>query len=300
MVVSGTHGVEGYCGSALQSRWLESCVADRPHEFAVVCLHGLNPYGFSWVRRTNEDNVDLNRNFIDWDRPPPANPGYDEIADLLVPREWTDAGAGVHRRPAARDARRAWVGELPADDQRRAVQPGRRRVLRRRRSCVVPTPAPRLVRAASRWRSPGRGSSICTPGWDPGARASSSRARAALTQRHISGPASGGGRSRPWSAATASRRGCRATGSTWLPASPHRPRSRRRPSSSARSTPGACSRRCAAMPGCMPTATRPHPRRPTCAARSEPPSWTTTRPGSSLGARVFHQVIEQTFVALSE
>ena len=90
MVVSGTHGVEGYCGSALQSRWLESCAADRPHELAVVCLHGLNPYGFSWVRRTNEDNVDLNRNFIDWDRPPPANPGYDEIADLLVPREWTD------------------------------------------------------------------------------------------------------------------------------------------------------------------------------------------------------------------
>jgi hypothetical protein len=90
MVVSGTHGVEGYCGSALQSRWLEACAADRPHELAVICIHGLNPFGFSWVRRVNEDNVDLNRNFVDWDRTPPANPGYDEIAELLVPTEWTD------------------------------------------------------------------------------------------------------------------------------------------------------------------------------------------------------------------
>ena len=90
VVVSGTHGVEGYCGSALQSRWLECCAADRPHDMAVVLVHALNPYGFSWVRRTNEDNVDLNRNFVDWDQPLPTNPGYDEIAELLVPSRWTD------------------------------------------------------------------------------------------------------------------------------------------------------------------------------------------------------------------
>jgi hypothetical protein len=90
LIVSGTHGVEGYCGSALQSRWLRHCAADRPGDLAVVCLHALNPYGFSWVRRTNEDNVDLNRNFVDWNGPPPANPDYDEIADLLVPARWTD------------------------------------------------------------------------------------------------------------------------------------------------------------------------------------------------------------------
>lgn len=90
LIVSGTHGVEGFCGSALQSRWLESCASDRPGHLAVVCVHGLNPFGFSWVRRTNEDNVDLNRNFVDWDHDVPRNPGYDEIADLLVPTEWTD------------------------------------------------------------------------------------------------------------------------------------------------------------------------------------------------------------------
>ncbi len=30
----------------------------------LVLLHSLNPYGFAWRRRTNEDNVDLNRNWL--------------------------------------------------------------------------------------------------------------------------------------------------------------------------------------------------------------------------------------------
>jgi hypothetical protein len=91
LVVSGTHGVEGYCGSALQSDWLERATPQRPAPVAVVLVHALNPFGFSWVKRTNEDNVDLNRNFIDWSATPPATPDYDEIADLLVPEQWTEA-----------------------------------------------------------------------------------------------------------------------------------------------------------------------------------------------------------------
>ncbi len=90
MIVSGTHGVEGYCGSALQSHWLRTAAGDRPEHVRVVFVHALNPFGFSWVRRTDEHNVDLNRNFIDWDETPPARPDYDEIASLLVPRGWND------------------------------------------------------------------------------------------------------------------------------------------------------------------------------------------------------------------
>jgi len=89
LVVSGTHGVEGYAGSALQSWWLR----ERSGSIAgvrVVLVHALNPVGFSWVRRVNEDNVDLNRNFLDWSDGPLANPGYAEIADLLVPTLWDD------------------------------------------------------------------------------------------------------------------------------------------------------------------------------------------------------------------
>jgi hypothetical protein len=90
MVVSGTHGVEGYAGSMCQSRWLETHDASiLPAGIALLFVHALNPYGFSWVRRVNEDNVDLNRNFADFDDPP-ANPGYDALAEALSPAEWTD------------------------------------------------------------------------------------------------------------------------------------------------------------------------------------------------------------------
>jgi hypothetical protein len=90
LVVSATHGVEGYCGSALQTHWLAHCAHERPEGLRLVHVHALNPFGMAWVRRVNEDNVDLNRNFVDWSDSPPANPDYDTIADLLVPDVWSD------------------------------------------------------------------------------------------------------------------------------------------------------------------------------------------------------------------
>jgi hypothetical protein len=90
-VVSGTHGAEGFAGSALQTHWLEHDAGDRPAGVRVVMMHAHNPYGFAWTRRVNEDNVDLNRNYIDWSRPAPANPEYADIADLLVPDDWSAA-----------------------------------------------------------------------------------------------------------------------------------------------------------------------------------------------------------------
>jgi predicted deacylase len=91
LIVSGTHGVEGFAGSALQRRWLDQRASTMPDDVRVVLVHALNPYGFAWTRRVDERNVDLNRNSLDWSRPPPDNPGYDEIADLLVPPRWDPA-----------------------------------------------------------------------------------------------------------------------------------------------------------------------------------------------------------------
>jgi hypothetical protein len=91
VVVSGTHGVEGYAGSALQAGLLAGPARNLPAGLGLVLIHALNPYGFAWIKRTNEDNVDLNRNFIDWDGPVPTNPGYDELAEVLVPEEWDEA-----------------------------------------------------------------------------------------------------------------------------------------------------------------------------------------------------------------
>lgn len=85
---SGTHGVEGYCGSGVQTALLSEGFADElPDGTALVLVHAINPYGFAWNRRVNEDNVDLNRNFIDHSKPYPENPGYEELADAINPRD---------------------------------------------------------------------------------------------------------------------------------------------------------------------------------------------------------------------
>lgn len=88
-MVSGTHGVEGFCGSGCQVALLaDGFVEARPSGCAVVLLHALNPYGFAWLRRVNEDGVDLNRNFQDFSQPLPDSSAYEELHDALVPREW--------------------------------------------------------------------------------------------------------------------------------------------------------------------------------------------------------------------
>jgi hypothetical protein len=91
IISSGCHGIEGFAGSGIQIALLNDAewrAAARQAGVAVLYIHGLNPYGFSWWRRTTHENVDLNRNFQDFSRPPPANPAYDELADLLVPAHW--------------------------------------------------------------------------------------------------------------------------------------------------------------------------------------------------------------------
>jgi len=86
---SATHGVEGFCGSAVQTAWLEDGGAgQRPEQIAVLLIHAVNPHGFAWLRRVNEDNVDLNRNWIDFTRPPPVNAGYGLLRDAICPRDW--------------------------------------------------------------------------------------------------------------------------------------------------------------------------------------------------------------------
>ncbi len=90
LMVSATHGVEGHCGSGAQSAWLERGEAAHiPPGVAVLLVHAINPHGFAWTRRVTEDNVDLNRNWIDFAAPLPENPGYDDLADVILPREWT-------------------------------------------------------------------------------------------------------------------------------------------------------------------------------------------------------------------
>jgi hypothetical protein len=89
VTVSGTHGVEGYPGTAVQLAWLAA--RRQPDDVALLQIHALNPYGYAWTRRVAEGNVDVNRNFVDHDRPLPENPGFEELFPYLCPRSWDEA-----------------------------------------------------------------------------------------------------------------------------------------------------------------------------------------------------------------
>lgn len=88
VVVSGTHGVEGYAGSGAQMGFLtQSAFAATPGDTRIVLIHALNAHGFAWNRRVTEDNVDLNRNFVDHTIARPPHPGYLELRDAIGPKD---------------------------------------------------------------------------------------------------------------------------------------------------------------------------------------------------------------------
>lgn len=86
---SGTHGVEGYCGSGAQIGLLQSGMfADLPADTSIVFVHAMNPYGFSHDRRVTEENVDLNRNFRDFSSSVLPESNYSKIHEHVLPEEW--------------------------------------------------------------------------------------------------------------------------------------------------------------------------------------------------------------------
>lgn len=91
IVSSACHGVEGHCGSGVQvfalydDEWREKA---RAAGVAVMYVHALNPHGFSHRRRVTNENVDLNRNFVDFSQPLPVNAAYAKLHALLLPDAW--------------------------------------------------------------------------------------------------------------------------------------------------------------------------------------------------------------------
>ena len=91
--ISGVHGVEGFAGSAIQIKWLRS-LAQGPERLegksqqTILFVHGFNPWGMSWLRRVNQENVDLNRNVIGEATHLPKSKEYDLLRPVLMASGW--------------------------------------------------------------------------------------------------------------------------------------------------------------------------------------------------------------------
>ncbi|MEW4488276.1 M14 family metallopeptidase [Thalassoglobus sp. JC818] len=91
VVTSGLHGVEGFLGSAIQAMIIRhfSNRLDPERESAILLVHAINPFGFDQLRRFDENNVDLNRNFLlRGEEYQGANEGYRNLNRLLNPPNW--------------------------------------------------------------------------------------------------------------------------------------------------------------------------------------------------------------------
>jgi hypothetical protein len=87
-LVSGTHGQEGFYGSALQIEFLRDLKV--PTGMNVIALHALNPWGFSHLSRTDETNVDINRNFTEYGVAFAQDEIYPRLFRALCPDDWTE------------------------------------------------------------------------------------------------------------------------------------------------------------------------------------------------------------------
>ena len=84
--ISGTHGVEGFAGSTIQTTIINRGIKLKDNNSAIIFIHALNPWGMAHYRRVNESNVDLNRNFIlNSDNYKGSPEGYKLIYKLLNP-----------------------------------------------------------------------------------------------------------------------------------------------------------------------------------------------------------------------
>ncbi|WP_404450433.1 M14 family metallopeptidase [Sutcliffiella horikoshii] len=101
VITSGVHGVEGYVGSAMLDIFLQqfSPVLNKENT-GLIIVHSVNPVGMKEMRRYNENNVDLNRNFIyDWETfDKEMNKDYEDLKEFLQPENeigtitWRDLG----------------------------------------------------------------------------------------------------------------------------------------------------------------------------------------------------------------
>ena len=88
VLTTGVHGMEGYIGAAMLDVFFHEIYAGLDTtDTGVLVVANVNPYGMKHYRRYNENNVDLNRNFIlDWDTfDLSSNKEYPKVDTFLGP-----------------------------------------------------------------------------------------------------------------------------------------------------------------------------------------------------------------------
>ena len=101
VLTTGVHGMEGYIGTVMLDVFFNEVYPTLDAEnTGVLVVANVNPYGMKYYRRYNENNVDLNRNFIiDWDSfDLSSNQEYPKVDKFLGPTGkmgnalWHEAG----------------------------------------------------------------------------------------------------------------------------------------------------------------------------------------------------------------
>ena len=90
VLTTGVHGMEGYIGSVMLDVFFEEIYPTIDIDTTgVLVVANVNPYGMKYMRRYNENNVDLNRNFIlDWESfDLTVNKDYPNVVEFLGPKK---------------------------------------------------------------------------------------------------------------------------------------------------------------------------------------------------------------------
>lgn len=121
VILSGTHGVEGFAGSGLQWLLLEQLRAapERLAGLRLVLIHALNPWGFAMLRRVDQDNIDINRNFVDHQQRYPVNHHYQALKDVIDPVDYGPDTIQLTQRRLY-----AYAGQHGPEALKQAVQGG--------------------------------------------------------------------------------------------------------------------------------------------------------------------------------
>ena len=116
VLIGGTHGVEGFAGTAVECDLLNMIAGggmEPEPDLALLLINALNPWGYRYLHRYDHLGIDVNRNFIDFDSPLPDNPGYRSLQAIFsVPdrRARADALKEAAERMGTRDYEMAVSG----------------------------------------------------------------------------------------------------------------------------------------------------------------------------------------------